>query len=152
MAVFKRVGVVGPATVGLLLGAFALFAGEASAAPPIVCVRNATGIEIEVVAGVQADRQGKPGVYLGKARARGGACRYADIDGEMNVSFRRAVRRESPGEPFTEIHTADGGWIACPAQGGSDGWYVFTVRRARSALICKPGGDARGLEGPGEYE
>ena len=150
MAILRHV--FGPAGVGLILGVITLCAGEASAAPPIVCVRNAANVDIDVVAGVQADRPGKPGVYLGVARSRGGACRYADIDGAMNVSVRRAARRDPPGEPFTEIHTGDGGWIACPAQGSSDGWYTFTVRRGRSGLTCKAGGNPRGLEGPGDYE
>ena len=148
----KRSPTAGAIIVALMICVFVSLAGEASAAPPIVCVRNLSNAEIDVVAGVQADRPGKPGVYLGAARSRGGACRYADIDGDMNVSVRRAVRQNPPGEPFTEIHTADGGWIACPAQGSSDGWYTFTVRRARSGLTCKAGGNPRGLEGPGDYE
>jgi hypothetical protein len=130
----------------------ALFAGEASAAPPIVCVRNTTSVELDVVAGVQGGSPGKLGIYLGTARARGGACRYADIDGEMNVSFRRATPANPPGDQYREISTADGGWVACPAQSSSNGWYTFTVRRTRSGLTCKVGGNARGLEGPGDYE
>ena len=40
MNVAKHGGAIGAATVGLIFGAIALFAGEAAAAPPIVCVRN----------------------------------------------------------------------------------------------------------------
>lgn len=152
MDMAKLGGAIGSAIVGLIFGAIAMFPGEAAAAPPIVCVRNVTGVEIDVVAGVQGGSPGKLGIYLGTAKARGGACRYADIDGEMNVSFRRATLRNPPGEQYSEIATANGGWIACPAQSSSDGWYTFTVRRARSGLTCKAGGDSRGLEGPGDYE
>lgn len=152
MDVTRHAGAIGPATVGLILGAVALFTAEAAAAPPIVCVRNLTGAEIEVVAGIQGDRPGKPGIYLGAARARGGACRYADIDGEMNVSIRRGLRADPPGEQYGEIATASGGWMACPAQSSANGWYVYAVRRGRSGLVCKPGGGTRGLEGPGDYE
>ena len=135
----------------LALAACAI-AGEASAAPPVVCVRNLSGGDIDVVAGVQGDRPDKSGVYLGKAKARGGACWYADIDGEMNVSYRRGAPQDSVGEQYSEIPTVNGGWMACPAQSSPNGWYIYTVRRGRSGPTCKAGGDSRGLEGPGDYE
>jgi hypothetical protein len=148
----KPAGLFGKATVAAVLGALALFTADAAAAPPIVCVRNATAVDLDVVAGIQGDSTGKPGVYLGKAKARGGACRYADIDGTMNVSFRRVAGQESLGEQYREISTAGGGWVACPAQASADGWYIYTVRRGLFGLTCKAGGDPKGLEDPGEYE
>lgn len=151
MTAGKPFGLLGAATAAALC-AIAVFGGEASAAPPIVCVRNSSNVEIEVVAGVQATSPQKFGIYLGSAKARGGACRYADIDGAMNASVRRAVRGESPGEQYREIETANGGWIACPAQTSENGWYVYTVRRTRAGLACKVGGEIRGLEDPGDYE
>lgn len=128
-----------------------LSAGEANAAPPVVCVRNLSGGDIDMVAGVQADRPNKPGVYLGKAKARGGACRYADIDGDMNVSFRRAAPVSSGGQ-YDVIPTANGGWQACPAQTSATGRYVYTVRRTRAGLACANGGSTKGLESEGDYE
>lgn len=140
-----------PIVAALTLGALALCASEAVAAPPIVCVRNASGGAIDVVAGVQGHLPDQPGVYLGVARARGGACRYADIDGEMNVSFRRAVPVQLAPRTVM-IPTVNGGWRQCPAQTSTDGWYIYTVRRTRTGLVCRAGGNIKGLEEPGEYE
>lgn len=134
----------------LALGALAA-CGQAVAAPPVACVRNSGGVDLDVVAGVQGDRPDRPGLYLGTARARGGACWYADIDGAMNVSIRRRTPAP-PAEQYTDVPTAGGGWTACPTQTSTNGWYVYTVRRARSGLACRTGGDAKGLEGPGDYE
>ena len=147
MGAANYLGILGAAIFGALA-----FGGEASAAPPIVCVRNLGNADINVVAGIQGDSPGKQGVYLGTAVARGGACRYADIDGEMNVSVRRAARPDRTGAQYSEIPTAGGGWIACPAQISENGLFVYTVRRARSGLACTAGGDTTGLEGPGDYE
>jgi hypothetical protein len=138
--------------VALTLGALALPASEASAAPPIVCVRNLSGAELEVVTGVQEHLPDRQGLYWGKAQARGGACRYADIDGDMDVSFRRVVPADRFGEQYGMIPTVNGGWSVCPAQSSADGWYTYTVRRGRGGLTCRNGGGTKGLEGPGDYE
>ena len=151
MRVAKHAVSIGATAVAATIAALLLPAGEAYAAPPIVCVRNLSGGELDVVAGVQQDRPDKPGVYLGKAKARGGACRYADIDGEMNVYFRPGAA-DDPGEQYSVVPTANGGWRACPALSSTNGWYVYTIRRGRSGLTCKAGGGTRGLEGPGDYE
>ena len=61
MAILRHV--FGPAGVGLILGVITLCAGEASAAPPIVCVRNAANVDIDVVAGNLPAADGSHSLY-----------------------------------------------------------------------------------------
>ena len=60
MGVVKRAAATGVTIVALCVGALAVGAGEAKAAPPIVCVRNVGTVAVDVVAGVQAELSGQP--------------------------------------------------------------------------------------------
>ena len=128
-------------------------ADEAKAAPPVVCLRNSTGRALDVVVGVREDTPDKLGTYWGKARARGGACKYMDIDEQINLYVRRAA--PLPPKPAGDtsdlrtLPTATGGWTKCPPNDDGTGNYVFTVS---PGLICTVGGSTVGLEGPGDYE
>jgi hypothetical protein len=153
MGMAKLPGAISVTAAALALAAVGV--ETAAAAPPIACVRNLTGVELDVVVGAQENAPDRPGLYWGKAAARVGACRYADIDGPMNVYFRRAAPLPPADDEDSRVRflsTATGGWKACPALESRDGWYVYTVRRGLFGVTCKAGGETRDLEGPGDYE
>jgi hypothetical protein len=134
------------AIAGPMLAVLVFSAGEAFAAPPVVCVRNESAVDVQVLAADAPETDGTK-VDLGTAAARGGACRYADVNGRPNVYFRRAVA-DPGGNSNGVVFVADGGWRACPVHDG----YVYTIRRGLFRLVCKAGGDTTGLESEGEYE
>lgn len=138
-----RAGVGSSTAIALTLGALALGASEASAAPDVACMRNDTGAEIDVVFGPLEGQPQFPGQYWGRLTPHGGQCDWADY-GSGAFFFRRAV---SP-PPYKETPTADAGWKPCPSHTG--GGAVYTIRRGLFGMTCKLGGDTSGLEGPSE--
>ena len=139
----------------LALGACAI-ASEASAAPPVVCVRNLSGSPLEIVVGAREDTLEGTGLYWGKAGPHGGACQYTDVDGgqETILHFRRAVLLPpNPGDNSERmLPTATGGWTRCPTGDAGASLSVYTIRRTSHGFSCKPGGDAHGLSSAGDFE